>query len=148
MQLAFTWVRLHAVRHRSRSPTENQNQRVTFLCNLSVAFTWQLYNEAKRLVGVWFSKSLSHDYIYLIWTPIPYSHNSNLKHHSRPGQVTTACISQQAEGIVAWSVTFAGDVVTLRIHGGEVTRDSIPLFFQQGIVASNLSKSWKWIFKE
>lgn len=72
----------------------------------------------------------SHDYIHLVGTPVPDSHDSNPKHHSRPGQVTAACIPQQAEGVLAGSVTLTGDVVTLQIHGGELARDSRSVFFQ------------------
>lgn len=79
--------------------------------------------------------------IHLVCTPVPASHYSNPKHHSRPGQVPCGWVPQQAEGILSWGVAVGGDVVALGIHGGEITRRSRAVFGQQSAVASYFSKS-------
>lgn len=86
--------------------------------------------------------------LHLVRTPVPDSHDGDPKDHSRPGQVAAACVPQQAEGVLAGSVTLAGDVVALRIHGGEAARGGRPVFVQQGAVTSDLSESWKPTFTE
>lgn len=81
---------------------------------------------------------------HLVCTPVPSSHYSNPKHHSRPGQVPSGGVPQQAEGVRSGGVAVGGDVVAPGIHGGEITRNSRAVFHHQRAVASHFSKGLKW----
>lgn len=81
---------------------------------------------------------------HLVCTPVPSSHYSNPKHHSRPGQVPSGGVPQQAEGVLSGGVAVGGDVVAPGIHGGEITWNSRAVFGHQGAVASYFCKGLKW----